>query len=206
MMSWSAKCSWNAETPGRVPAGARISAGKSGSVDRSLPNDAVELVNRSPVSCMPSPESPAKRMITRSSWTICLLTAPCLAPPVARRSTSLSRNRMHSTSLCRGRVVRTCGPDVPHPLSCPLCRAQRAPVSCCSPVSARPPAVRCTAHGSLPAGSRPGRRHRAPAEPPFLQVGGGQPESKRHAAGQSVASPAPSGPGSDILLAERPRV
>ncbi len=42
MMSWSAKCSWNAETPGRVPAGARISAGKSGSVDRSLPNDAVD--------------------------------------------------------------------------------------------------------------------------------------------------------------------
>ena len=40
-MSWSAKCSWNDETPGRVPAGARISAGKFGSVDRSLPNAAV---------------------------------------------------------------------------------------------------------------------------------------------------------------------
>ena len=39
MMSWSAKCSWKADTPGSVPAGARISAGKSGSVDRSLPND-----------------------------------------------------------------------------------------------------------------------------------------------------------------------
>jgi hypothetical protein len=35
-MSWSAKCSWK-PTPGQVPAGARISAGKSGSVDRSLP-------------------------------------------------------------------------------------------------------------------------------------------------------------------------
>ena len=70
MMSWSAKCSWKADTPGRVPAGARISAGKSGSVDRSLPNDAVSVVKRSPVSCIPSPESPAKRMITRSScWT-----------------------------------------------------------------------------------------------------------------------------------------
>src|SRR4051794_461641 len=65
--SWSAKCSWNAETPGKVPAGARISAGKSGRVDRSLPNAAVSDVKRSPVSCMPSPESPAKRMITRSS-------------------------------------------------------------------------------------------------------------------------------------------
>ena len=67
MMSWSAKCSWKVDTPGRVPAGARISAGKFGSVDRSLPKDAVSEVNRSPVSCMPSPESPAKRMITRSS-------------------------------------------------------------------------------------------------------------------------------------------
>ncbi|GAA3223043.1 hypothetical protein GCM10020256_30860 [Streptomyces thermocoprophilus] len=41
-----------------MPAGARISAGKFGSVDRSLPNDAVSEVNRSPVSCIPSPESP----------------------------------------------------------------------------------------------------------------------------------------------------
>ena len=66
MMSWSAKCSWNDETPGRVPAGARISAGKFGRVDRSLPKAAVSEVNRSPVNCMPSPESPAKRMTTRS--------------------------------------------------------------------------------------------------------------------------------------------
>ena len=68
--SWSAKCSWKLETPGRVPWGARISAGKLGSVDRSLPSSAVSEVNRSPVSCMPSPESPANRMTTRSSfWT-----------------------------------------------------------------------------------------------------------------------------------------
>ena len=40
-MSWSAKCSWNDETPGSVPAGARISAGKFGSVERSLPKAAV---------------------------------------------------------------------------------------------------------------------------------------------------------------------
>src|SRR2546422_4554597 len=63
---------WNAETPASVPAGARISAGKSGSVDRSLPNTALALVKRSPVSCMPSPESPANRMTTRSSsWSGC---------------------------------------------------------------------------------------------------------------------------------------
>ena len=44
---------------GRVPVGARISAGKFGSVDRSLPKPAVSAVNRSPVRCIPSPESPA---------------------------------------------------------------------------------------------------------------------------------------------------
>ena len=66
-MSWSAKCSWKEETPARVPAGARISAGKLGWLDRSLPKLAVSWVNRSPVSCMPSPESPAIRMTTRSS-------------------------------------------------------------------------------------------------------------------------------------------
>ncbi len=69
-MSWSAKCSWNDETPGRVPAGARISAGKFGSVERSFPKEAVSEVKRSPVSCIPSPESPANRMMTRSRrWT-----------------------------------------------------------------------------------------------------------------------------------------
>jgi hypothetical protein len=66
-MSKSAMCTWKADTPASVPAGARISAGKSGRVDKSLPNRALALVKRSPVSCMPSPESPAKRMTTRSS-------------------------------------------------------------------------------------------------------------------------------------------
>ncbi len=74
--SWSAKCSWKLETPGSVPWGARISAGKFGRVDRSLPSRAVSDVKRSPVSCMPSPESPAKRMTTRSSfWTSLVLIA-----------------------------------------------------------------------------------------------------------------------------------
>src|SRR5664280_2733097 len=77
-IEWSAKCTWNADTPGIVPAGARISAGKSGSVDRLLPNAAVSTVNRSPVSCIPSPESPANRMTTSVRvWTgfaaVCLV-------------------------------------------------------------------------------------------------------------------------------------
>ena len=56
------KLTWNPLTPGSVPAGARISAGKSGKVARSLPNRAAVLVNWLPVICMPSPESPQKRM------------------------------------------------------------------------------------------------------------------------------------------------
>ena len=66
VISWSEMWTWNADTPARVPAGARISAGKSGRVLRSLPHRALALVKRSPVSCIPSPESPANRMITRS--------------------------------------------------------------------------------------------------------------------------------------------
>jgi hypothetical protein len=73
-MSWSEKWIWNPETPGSEPAGARISAGKSGSVERSFPSTAVSLVKRDPVSCMPSPESPAKRMMTRSTCSTGLAT------------------------------------------------------------------------------------------------------------------------------------
>src|SRR4051794_3544829 len=69
VISWSEMWIWNAETPARDPAGARISAGNSGSVARSFPTNALTDVKRSPVSCMPSPESPAKRMITRSRST-----------------------------------------------------------------------------------------------------------------------------------------
>ena len=61
------KLSWNPDTPGSEPAGARISAGKSGKVLMSLPNAAALRVNCVPVSCMPSPESPANRIVTRSS-------------------------------------------------------------------------------------------------------------------------------------------
>ena len=61
------KLIWKAETPNVVPCGARISAGKSGKVARSLPASAVDRVNWPPVSCMPSPLSPAKRTTT-ASW------------------------------------------------------------------------------------------------------------------------------------------
>src|SRR6185295_18254994 len=37
----------------------------------SLPNSAAVRVNWVPVSCMPSPESPAKRIVTRSSSWVC---------------------------------------------------------------------------------------------------------------------------------------
>jgi len=57
---------WNAETPNVVPAGARISAGKSGNVERSFPARAVSRVNCVPVTCIPSPESPANRITTES--------------------------------------------------------------------------------------------------------------------------------------------
>ena len=68
-MSWLLKLIWKPLTPGSEPAGARISAGKSGSVLTSLPKTAAVRVNWVPVSCIPSPESPAKRMVTRSrSW------------------------------------------------------------------------------------------------------------------------------------------
>src|SRR5262245_60356761 len=66
-MSRLLKWTWKPETPARVPAGARISAGKSGKVAMSLPRMAEALVNWVPANCMPSPESPAKRMVTESS-------------------------------------------------------------------------------------------------------------------------------------------
>src|ERR1051326_7898462 len=73
-MSWLEKFNWKPLTPGKLPAGARISAGKSGSVEMSLPTIAEVLVNCVPVSCMPSPESPAKRMVTVSNCSSCLST------------------------------------------------------------------------------------------------------------------------------------
>ena len=66
MTSVPPKWIWNADTPKVVPVGARISAGKSGNVEKSLPASAVSSVNWLPVTCIPSPESPANRMTTES--------------------------------------------------------------------------------------------------------------------------------------------
>src|SRR6185503_4225468 len=66
-MSWLEKFNWKPLTPGKLPAGARISAGKSGKVEMSLPTTAEVFVNWVPVNCMPSPESPAKRIVTVST-------------------------------------------------------------------------------------------------------------------------------------------
>src|ERR1051325_6085283 len=66
-MSWLEKFNWKPLTPGSLPGGARISAGKSGKVEMSLPTTAEVFVNCVPVNCIPSPESPAKRIVTVSS-------------------------------------------------------------------------------------------------------------------------------------------
>ena len=68
-MSRLLNCNWNELTPAREPAGARISAGKSGNVEISFPNKAEFVVNWFPVNCIPSPESPANLIVTTSiSW------------------------------------------------------------------------------------------------------------------------------------------
>ena len=57
-------CTWKPDTPLRDPCGARISAGKSGNVEIVFPSIALKSVKMVPVSCIPSPESPEKRMTT----------------------------------------------------------------------------------------------------------------------------------------------
>jgi hypothetical protein len=63
-ISLEEKLSWKLDTPASVPAGARISAGKSGVVAMSLPASADSEVNCIPTNCIPSPESPANRITT----------------------------------------------------------------------------------------------------------------------------------------------
>jgi hypothetical protein len=70
-----------------------------GSVDRSLPNAAVSDVNRSPASCMPSPESPANRMTTRS-----LLTGSC-SPEAASRAAAIVMDVVRLPARCSTSLV-----------------------------------------------------------------------------------------------------
>jgi hypothetical protein len=78
-----------------VPAGARISAGKLGSVARSFPNAAASDVNRSPVSCIPSPESPANLITTRSSLVTFVARPPPLTLVLIALLVPLSHDYVH---------------------------------------------------------------------------------------------------------------
>src|SRR4051812_40782141 len=127
---------WKAETPGRVPAGARISAGKSGRVDRSLPTSAEVLVNWVPVSCMPSPESPAKRMTTSSIFSgaaVCLSFSAIMvfSLPIETKKTRPSCQVLSGAGPPRTSVRRTrCAPPgFPHRRS-NLSRGGRSWYSC----------------------------------------------------------------------------
>src|SRR5437588_43763 len=106
-MSREAKWIWNADTPASVPAGARISAGKFGSVARSLPTTAVASVKRPPASCIPSPESPAKRTMTRSRSSTTLLTRsfPC-APTPPDTGTTVVTYRLYARARTWWRLLR----------------------------------------------------------------------------------------------------
>src|SRR5690606_35407214 len=78
--SWEANWIWKPETPKVVPLGARISAGKSGKVEMSLPKTAEVVVNSPPASCIPSPESPQNRITTASrvwggDWAVVVMAA-----------------------------------------------------------------------------------------------------------------------------------
>ena len=70
------KIKLEAADSGQRARGARISAGKSGSVAISLPASADSVVNCIPVNCIPSPESPANRITTRSALQMRLVRQP----------------------------------------------------------------------------------------------------------------------------------
>src|SRR5262245_9258390 len=114
--------SWKLETPKRVPAGARISAGKFGSVEMSLPAHAASVVNCSPVTCIPSPESPAKRITARVSVRCGL--ARAAERPVESLMSVLSFPARRPPPP--GREVHAVHPDPPRP-SAPGAKPPRGP-------------------------------------------------------------------------------
>ena len=79
---------------GRADLGREVRAASTGRC-RAAP---VSEVNRSPVSCMPSPESPAKRMTTRSSCRTCLVT---VCEPPRRAGRGRIRPVGQTASSCR---------------------------------------------------------------------------------------------------------
>ena len=64
--------SWNLVAQG-VPDRVPSQSGNSGKVLKSFPTIAVVSVNRVPVSCIPSPESPANRITTLSKFFVLML-------------------------------------------------------------------------------------------------------------------------------------
>src|SRR5580704_10753350 len=111
-MSCAEKQSWKPLTPASDPAGARISAGKSGSVLTSLPNTADALVNCVPASCMPSPESPQKRTTTVSSCSTFLPLRPsgaCVSIVAISRSLLGSKTRPPRESCRRTQKIQSIG-------------------------------------------------------------------------------------------------
>src|SRR5437879_1027424 len=60
--SFEEKLRWKALTPASVPAGARMSAGKSGRVAGAMPASAASVVDCLPATCLPSPGSRAQQM------------------------------------------------------------------------------------------------------------------------------------------------
>jgi hypothetical protein len=115
-MRWLPKCNWKPDTPASVPMGARISAGKSGKVERSLPVKAVSSVKRPPVSCIPSPESPANLMMTDCFSCACLTIKTCVVEWLQKLKLpnwQLGRKfrqgqRKYCVILCTARNKKTC--------------------------------------------------------------------------------------------------
>ena len=99
-MSVDANWIWNAETPWTVPAGPGSRPGSPASSRGRCRAPRVALVNRSPVSCMPSPESPANRMTTRCFSSTCLVI-------VAGRGPAASSFGSDRGDRCTSSVPRT---------------------------------------------------------------------------------------------------
>src|SRR4051812_37054870 len=128
-MSVAAKWTWKPDTPARVPAGARISAGESGNVAMSLPARADVFVNWVPARCMPSPESPAKRIVidetssTRLGWPLVPgVMVPAepfseiIEPGLATKSVGECRDKWGSSAAYSLYRSYRCGGGNPYPL------------------------------------------------------------------------------------------
>ena len=99
-MSRDAKWIWKAETPCGVPAGARISAGKSGSVARSFPATAVSSVKR-----LPTKLHPVAGVAGKAHDDAVLLLECLVAHPAAGASCSSVASWSAGQTIWRGEVA-----------------------------------------------------------------------------------------------------